>query len=166
MTAKPFDREGAGVAIRRADPSTPEMRAIIAAHLAHSAATTPPESIFAMTPEQLAGQPGLEFWSIHDGDRALGCGALKPIGDGLVEVKSVHVLAEARGRGLARRMMQHLEAEARRQGYRALVLETGSEVLQGFEAARALYHGLGYVACDVLPGYAPDRNSAFLRRDL
>lgn len=154
------------LSIRRADPSTPEIARIIAAHLAHSAATTPPESIHAMSVEQMAAQPGLVFWAIHDGDEALGCGALKPLGDGTVEVKSVHVLAAARGRGLARRMMLHLEAEARAMGYAAMVLETGSDRLPGFDAARALYERLGYRYCDVLPGYAPDPLSAFMRRDL
>jgi len=154
------------LSIRRADPSAPDIAAIIAAHLAHSAATTPAASIHAMDVEQMAAQPDLLFWAIYDGDTALGCGALKPLGDGLVEVKSVHVLAAARGRGLARRMMEHLEAEARQMAYAAMVLETGSDRLTGFEAARALYERLGYRSCGVLPGYAPDPLSAFLRRDL
>lgn len=154
------------ISIRRADPRSPDIAAIIAAHLAHSAATTPAASIHAMSVDQMAAQPGLAFWAIYDGETALGCGALKPLGDGTVEVKSVHILASARGRGLARRIMEHLEAEARKQGHTAMVLETGSDQLTGFEAARALYERLGYVYCDVLPGYQPDPLSAFMRRDL
>lgn len=154
------------IAIRRADPTAPDIAQIIAAHLAHSAATTPVVSIHAMTVEQLAAQPDLRFWAIYEGDVALGCGALKSVGDGTAEVKSVHILAAARGRGLARRMMEHLAVEARKMGHSALVLETGSDHLTGFEAARALYERLGYNYCDVLPGYQPDPLSVFMRYDL
>lgn len=155
-----------GISIRRADPTSPDIARIIAAHLAHSRATTPEASIHAMSVEQMAAQPGLAFWAIYDGGEALGCGALKPLDDGTVEVKSVHVLAAARGRGLARAMMKHLEVEARRDGHRAMVLETGSDQLTGFEAARALYASLGFTDCGPFEGYEADPNSAFMRHDL
>jgi putative acetyltransferase len=45
-------------------------------------------------------------------------------------------------------------------------LETGSDHLTGFEAARALYERLGYQYCGVLPGYQPDPLSVFMRYDL
>ncbi len=152
--------------IRPADPAAPDISRIIAAHLAHSHATTPEESIFALSVEDMAATPTLSFWAIYDGEAAVGCGALKPVGDGTVEVKSVHILAAMRGKGLARRMMQHLEIEARQAGYAAMVLETGSDLLPGFDAARALYLSLGYLPCGVLSGYQADPNSAFFRLDL
>jgi putative acetyltransferase len=46
------------------------------------------------------------------------------------------------------------------------VLETGSERVPGYDAARALYQRLGYRRCGVLPGYWRDPNSVFLRLDL
>lgn len=119
-----------------------------------------------MTVEELAAEPGLQFWAIYEDDAVLGCGALKDIGEGLAEVKSVHVLESARGRGLARHIMAHLETEARTSGYVAMVLETGSDVLPAYDAARALYERLGFTYCEVLPGYRRDPNSAFMRRDL
>jgi len=144
----------------------PDIQAIIAAHLAHSWAATPQTSCHTMTVEDLASEPGLRFWALFDGEVALGCGALKPLGDGTAEVKSVHVTEAARGRGLARKIMEHLEAEARAAGHSALVLETGSSALPAYDAARGLYERLGYTYCDVLPGYRRDSNSAFMRRDV
>jgi putative acetyltransferase len=148
-----------------ADPGEPALRAMIDAHLAHSLATTPRESIHAMPADALRA-PGIRFWALYEGDDPLGCGALKDLGDGLAEVKSVHVKAAARRRGLARRIMRFLEEEARAAGFHAMVLETGSERLPAFDAARALYASLGYVTCDPIPGYGPDPNSVFLRLGL
>jgi putative acetyltransferase len=154
-----------GLTMQPADPGDDGIAPIIAAHLAHSDATTPPESIHAMGIDDLRRE-GLSFWALYDGPDAVGCGALKPLTDGLVEVKSVHVVQAARGRGLARIIMGHLIDIARQDGHRAMVLETGSDSLPGFDAARGLYETLGFKYCDVIPGYAPDPNSAFMRLDL
>lgn len=151
--------------MRPADPAAADIRPIIDSHLAHSRATTPPGSIHAMTADDLR-RDGLRFWALYEDGAAVGCGALKPLPDGLVEVKSVHVAAAARGRGLARIIMAHLIDVARRDGHRAMVLETGSALLPGFDAARGLYASLGFHSCDAIPGYAPDPNSAFMRLSL
>jgi GNAT superfamily N-acetyltransferase len=58
------------------------------------------------------------------------------------EIKRMYVVPAARGLGLARRMLAHLEATARDAGVRAMVLETG---LRQPEAI-ALYETSGYVA--------------------
>jgi putative acetyltransferase len=152
--------------IRRADPGASDIRPIVAAHLAHSRATTPQTSCHTMTVDEMTADTVLMFWAVHDGTRAVGCGALKPLGDGTAEVKSVHVIEDARGRGIARLLMVHLADAARALGHTALVLETGSERVPGYDAARALYQRLGYRRCGVLPGYRRDPNSVFLRLDL
>ena len=105
---------------------------------------------------------GLRFWVLFDGETALACGALKPLGGGLVEVKSVHVAEGARGRGLSRRMMAHLIDVARGAGYRAMVLETGSDRLPEYDAARGLYERMGFAYRGPIPGYDADENSAFM----
>ena len=134
------------IEIRPADPTTPDIQAIITAHLEHSWAATPETSCHTMTVDEMAKEPGLRFWALYDGKQALGCGALKPLPDGTVEVKSVHVVEAARGRGFARKIMEYLEREARAAGHAALVLETGSDVLPAYDAARALYERVGFVA--------------------
>ena len=110
--------------------------------------------------------PDIWFWAIWDGDTAVGCGALRWLQDGTAEVKSVHLTSAVRGQGLARRFMGHLAEIARREGATALVLETGSELLPAYDAARTLYLSLGYEVCDPIPGYVADPNSMFLQLPL
>ncbi|WP_171208914.1 MULTISPECIES: GNAT family N-acetyltransferase [unclassified Ruegeria] len=148
--------------IREADPGSEDLRPIIQAHLAHSWDATPQTSNHTLDVEALR-EPGIRFWALYEGNTALGCGALKTLPDGTAEVKSVHVIAAARGRGLARIMMTHLADLAQREGLSALVLETGAAHLPEYDAARKLYAALGYSYCDPIYGYAPDPNSAFMR---
>ncbi len=62
------------------------------------------------------------------------------------EIKRMYVVRGARGLGLARRMLAHLEDTARRAGVQALVLETGSKQPE----AIALYESSGYTE---IPGF-------------
>ena len=57
------------------------------------------------------------------------------------EIKRMYVAAPARGRGLARQMLAHLEADAQAHGAEAMVLETGTRQPE----AIALYLSSGYV---------------------
>lgn len=150
------------VEIRAADPTSKALRPVVEAHFAHSETAGPAESNHTMDAEALAG-PGIRFWGLFEDERALGCGALKTLPDGTAEVKSVHVLTEARGRGLARVMMMFLTDTARKEGVLALVLETGAEHLPEYKAARKLYEALGYSYCGPIFGYTDDPNSAFMR---
>ena len=146
------------------DPGDSAARRLIRAHLAHSSESTPQTSNHSMDSEALRGS-GIRFWTLADetGD-VVGCGALKPLHDGTVEVKSVHIAEVARGRGLARAMMGHLIEVARREGATAVVLETGSQ--DEYSPARGLYEALGFGYCDPIPGYGPDPNSVFMRLGL
>jgi GNAT superfamily N-acetyltransferase len=58
------------------------------------------------------------------------------------EIKRMYVVPRARGRGLARRMLAHLEDSARAAGARAFVLETGLPQPE----AIALYETSGYTS--------------------
>ncbi|MEX0277710.1 MAG: GNAT family N-acetyltransferase [Ruegeria sp.] len=151
--------------IREVDPGTEDVRPIIEAHLAHSWDATPQTSNHTMDVDSLR-EPGIRFWALYEAGKPLGCGALKALPDGTAEVKSVHVVAAARGRGLARIMMTHLADLARAEGVRALVLETGADHLSEYDAARKLYESLGYAYCDPIYGYEDDFNSAFMRLSL
>jgi putative acetyltransferase len=150
------------IEIRQADPGSPELRPLIEANLAHGAGAAPAESDHTFGVDELRG-PDVRFWALFEQEQALGCGALKRLADGSAEVKSVYVSGAARGRGLARQIMQHLAEEARTAGVSALVLETGSDLLPEYDAARALYEKLGYAYCPPIPGYDEDPNSAFMR---
>jgi putative acetyltransferase len=132
-------------------------------HTADMHADTPPESIHMMDAGQLA-QPGITFFVLRDTGVPVAMGAIKRIDDGHAEIKSMHVLAEARGRGLSRRMLDHLMAEAKAAGFARLSLETG--VQPTFVAARTLYASAGFTECPPFEGYGPDPNSVFMTRRL
>ncbi len=150
------------IEIRQADPTSDALRPLIQEHFAHSETAGPAESNHTLDVAGLAG-PGIRFWAMFEGAQTLGCGALKTLPDGTAEVKSVHVAAAARGRGLVRILMEHLADLARAEGISALVLETGAEHLSEYDAARGLYESLGYSYCGPICGYAADSNSAFMR---
>ncbi len=69
------------------------------------------------------------------------------------EIKSMHILAERRGQGLSRRMLDHLVAHAKSLGFSRLSLETGSQ--PGFAPARGLYRNAGFEECGPFEGYGP-----------
>lgn len=148
-----------------ADPTSDALRPVLEAHVAHSRSAGPAESNHTLEPDELTA-PDIRFWVILEDGQVLGCGALKALPDGTAEVKSVHVLPQARGRGVARRMMAHLAEVARSEGFAALVLETGAAHLPDYDAARKLYETLGYGYCGPIFGYHHDPNSAFMRLDL
>lgn len=72
-----------------------------------------------------------------------------------VEVKRMYVVPDARGRGLARRMLAHLEETARAAGAEVSVLETGLKQPE----AIALYESAGYVPVAKFGYYAHARLS-------
>jgi GNAT superfamily N-acetyltransferase len=65
------------------------------------------------------------------------------------DVARVLVHRSARRRGIAQRLMEHLEREARAEGKSLLVLDA----VTGGDAAR-LYEGTGWNTVGVIPGYA------------
>jgi putative acetyltransferase len=108
------------------------------------------------------GAPGIEFFVMRDTGVPVAMGAFKRIDATHAEIKSMHVLAEQRGLGLAARMLDHLMAEAKAAGFARLSLETGSQPM--FAPARALYARAGFAECGPFEGYGPDPNSVFMTR--
>jgi GNAT superfamily N-acetyltransferase len=65
------------------------------------------------------------------------------------EIAKLLVHRSARGHGVARRLMEHAESEARAEGKTLLVLDTVTG-----DAAERLYNRLGWTRVGVIPGYA------------
>jgi putative acetyltransferase len=141
------------------DPSKPDVVALLSAHLAFAAASSPPQDVHAL---DLAGlqAPGMSFFSLREDGQLLAIGALKELGDGHVEVKSMHTAAAARGRGCGRVVLEHLISVARSAGMSRVFLETGS--MDEFVPARALYASVGFVECEPFADYQPSRSSTFM----
>lgn len=149
--------------IAEEDPLTPDLSLLFDRHTADMHADTPPESIHMMDKGALAA-PGIRFFVLRDRGEPLAMGAYKRIHESHAEIKSMHVLTEARGRGLSKAMLDHLIAEARADGFSRLSLETG--VQPTFIAARALYAQAGFRDCGPFEGYVEDPNSVFMTKVL
>ena len=144
-------------------PLHPDLDLLFSRHRAFCQADTPPESMHMMDRAAL-DVPGIKFLALRDGARAIAMGAIKDLGDGTAELKSMHVLDESRGSGAALRMLEALIAAARSAGHRAILLETGAQ--PSFTPARNFYARAGFIECAPFAGYVPDPNSTFMRLDL
>lgn len=149
--------------IRIDDLHSPEVAALLDAHLTHAQAASPRESMHALDLNALRS-PEITFWTVWDGASLLGCGALRELDPSHGEIKSMHTAAQFRGRGVAKRLLAHIVDEARLRSYQRLSLETGS--MDAFAPARALYSRFGFVVCPPFGDYRLDPNSVFMTLDL
>ena len=144
-------------------PLGPDLALLMARHTADMHADTPPESIHMMDAGQLA-IPSVAFYVMRLGGEPLAMGAFKTFAPAQAEIKSMHVLAEHRGRGLSRLMLDHLLAEALQAGLTSVSLETGSQDM--FEPARRLYLRAAFKECAPFADYRLDPNSVYMTRTL
>jgi putative acetyltransferase len=152
------------IAIAEESPLGADLAELHARHAAAMHFDTPPGSIHMMDAGQLA-QPGIRFFVMRQDGRPVGMGAYKRLSDPAhAEIKSMHVLAELRGQGLAQAMVDHLVAAARAAGIRRLSLETGAQ--ESFRAAQVFYRRQGFAECPPFEGYGPDPWSLFLTREI
>lgn len=145
------------------DLTRPAVQRLLADHLADMHATSPPESVHALDLSGLAAS-SVTVWTAWLSSALLGCAALKALSPVEGEIKSMRTAPEARGRGVAGRMLAHVIDEARSRGYRRLSLETGAEGF--FAPARRLYARFGFVECAPFGEYGPDPLSVFMTREL
>ena len=94
----------------------------------------------AFSPEEVEVE-NAGFFVLWVNRKPVGCGALRPLFENrIVEVKRMFVLPEYRRQGLARRITNMLETEARTFGYSKIWLETGDRQPEAIQ----LYEGSGY----------------------
>lgn len=149
--------------ITRESPLGPDLALLMQRHTADMWADTPPESIHMMDAGQLA-TPDVWFYVLREAGAPVAMGAFKRIDASHAEIKSMHVLVEARGRGLSRQMLAHLMTQARAAGFARLSLETGAQA--AFLPARQLYARNGFDECPPFEGYQLDPNSVYMTRTL
>ncbi|WP_202844706.1 GNAT family N-acetyltransferase [Luteimonas saliphila] len=149
--------------IRPADLDDPAFAALMEEHRAAMQATAPPESQHALDLSGLR-RTTVRVWTVHDGGSLIGCGALQHLAPGHAEIKAMRTARAWLRRGVARTMLDHLLAEARRSGYARVSLETGS--MAYFAPARRMYAAAGFVECGPFGDYIDDPNSTYMTRAL
>ena len=141
--------------IKKDDLSGEPTRALLALHLSGMAADSPPGHVFAL---DLSGLqvPEVTVWSAWLNGSLAAIGALKMLGDGTAEIKSMRTHPDHLRKGVARALLDHLLREARSRGLHRVSLETGSG--DSFDPALALYRAHGFVDG---PPFADYRKSTF-----
>ena len=138
------------VLITIADPAEPSIRVLIDALDAYMIPLYPAESNHLLDIETLR-QPQMRFFAAVVGAEVMGCGGCWLHAE-YAEVKRVYVSPKARGLGLAKKLMQRIEDEARAAGRFMTRLETGIHQPD----AIGLYRALGYAECGPFGNYALD----------
>ena len=75
-----------------------------------------------------------------NGDRSVGCVALRPVDGDVCEMKRLYVHPDVRAQHLGRRLAERIVQEARAIGYRSMCLDT----LPSMSRALHLYSSLGF----------------------
>lgn len=132
--------------------------ALLALHLAGMHANSPPGHVFALDLFGLKA-PDVTVWSVWDEGALAGMGALKELGDGTGELKSMRTDPHHLRKGVAAALLEHIIDEARRRGLRRLSLETGRG--PAFEPALALYRKRGFVEGEAFADYVGSEFSRF-----
>ena len=134
----------AEVDIRRVDAASPDARRCVAAYVAElnrrSERGFDPARGVSAEPREMTPPQGLFLVAYRGGD-AVGCGGVKHHPGGPSEIKRMWVAENARGLGVARRLLAALERDAVGSGASVARIETSATL---FEAI-ALYRSVGYV---------------------
>ncbi|GHJ92735.1 N-acetyltransferase [Streptomyces sp. NE5-10] len=122
-----------------------------------------------LDPSMFVPPQGLYLLAYDAEDRAVASGAWRRqdqndegYADGDAELKRMYVIPEARGLGLARRILALLEDDARAAGRTRMVLETGTAQPE----AIALYTSSGYEPCAKFGHYRDYDNSRCFAKPL
>jgi GNAT superfamily N-acetyltransferase len=144
------------------DFDDPAVRRLVAALLDDLTARYGGEDGAPPTTGDQFAPPAGTFLLAEVGDEPVGCGGIRPQGDGIAEIKRMYVVPEHRGRGVARALLGALEDAARERGYQQLRLETGLSQPE----AIALYTSSGYEPTEPFGYYARFPNARFYAKAL
>jgi putative acetyltransferase len=115
-------------------------------------------------PQKKILDKGGYIFMAYNGDQAVGCVALIPIGNGVYELSKMAVSPEVRGLGIGRRLLEHAIAESKRLGAKSLFLGSNAKL----ENAVHLYESVGFrhVAPENIPPMPYSRANVFMEMPL
>ena len=123
----------------------------------------PCDSVHALDENTMRDKTLTFFRAECDGQFA-GCGAIRDLGNGHGEVKSMRTRSEFLRRGIARSVLQAIIQFATEHQFTRLSLETGPQEI--FIPAVKLYEKSGFEHCGPFGNYALDSNSIFMTLNL
>lgn len=139
----------------------PDVEALLEGSEAFALSLYPPESSYLLDVSELEA-PGVDVFVFRAPDgTALGMAALVPYPE-YSELKRLYVRDQARGRGVAGRLLTAVEDRARANGATVMRLETGPVSV----AAIALYEKHGYARIENFGIYAGDPHSYCMEKAL
>ena len=143
------------------NPTTDDVRGLIAELNAALLALTPPEFCFHMSAEDMA-EDDTSVFVVRDGDEAVACGALKRHEADLAEIKRMYTKPSHQGQGIGGDILSSIETCARAEGVKKLVLETGDR----HPAAWRVYERGGFTRCAPVLDYPDSKWSVFFQKNL
>lgn len=149
--------------IGRADLDDPRVAEFLSAHLSDMDGTAPQESQHALSLSDYENQAVALFVGTLNG-RIVGSVAVKDLGAGLTELKTMRTDPNTRGQGIATKMLNQALTHARALGATTMSLETGIHPF--FHPAHKFYLHHGFTQCEPFGTYAADPNSIFMTRAL
>jgi putative acetyltransferase len=142
-------------------PLQDDVRVLVAELNATLLELTPSEFVSHLTVEQMAGPDTTVFIARDDGV-AVACGALKHHDGGIGEVKRMYTRPLHRGRKIGAMIVERIEALARAEGLKRLVLDTGDR----HPAAWTVYERAGFTRCGPVLDYPDSKWSVFYEKTL
>jgi putative acetyltransferase len=135
-------------------PDSPDASRLVEELEAELAVHYPATSRHGFSVQRLVAD-GVDFFVVRSDGEAAGCGGILFV-DGesgeFGELKRMYIRPAFRGKGLGRRLLQHLAGHARSRGVTLLRLETGIDSPE----ALGLYGAFGFHRIPHFPPYVPD----------
>lgn len=149
--------------IQTDDPHREDVQKLLGNHLVAMRECSPPDHVHALDVTGLL-DPAVTFLGARQDGVLVGVGAIKQLGDGHAEIKSMHTSADRRGHGVGRAIVSHLLEIAHSQGCNRVSLETGS--MDSFAAARSLYKKIGFIDSEPFGNYTRNPYSVYMTLEL
>ena len=141
----------------------PEVHELLVKHFIELRAASPEGSAHVLDIPGLK-DPSIKFWSLWNGEKLVGCGALKFLDKKHGEFKSIRVNDNFRRQGNGMNVITHLIKEAKKLNVTKLSIETGAGDF--FKPARELFSKCGFEKCEPFAHYKKDVNSVYLTKSI